>query len=379
MTTSNDRTQSGPSTIAGPAHSPSRRGVLGAAAAAGTVVTAAGALSVAQVAQAQTQPAPARPADNRPVITRQTGRVQGQVTALGLGTFLTFDLLPGSNREPLRQVTKAYLDAGVRVLDTSPLYGTGEVSLGAFLAERGGSDDLFVSNKIWSTGDYLADESHALRSFEQSQLRLWRRQMDVMFCHSLVNVDIAVPTLNAWKREGRVRMVGISHHENPYHEIISGLLERLPIDAVQINYSIFNRNAENRIFAVAADKGQAVFINMAMEKGRLHKIVQGQRLPDFAKEFGAENWSQFFLKWVMGDPRVTCCLTATSNPEHAAENIGALRGPLPDAAMRRRMVQHMETIPGFNTLASLPWYPDKQAQYQGVIRREQARMRQRLS
>jgi aryl-alcohol dehydrogenase-like predicted oxidoreductase len=116
-----------------------------------------------------------------------------------------------------------------------------------------------------------------------------------------------------------------------------------------------------------------------MEKGRLHRIVQGQRLPEFAREFGAETWSQFFIKWVMGDPRVTCCLTATSNPAHAAENVGALRGPLPDAAMRRRMVAHMETIPGFNTLASMPWYPEKQAQYQGVIRREQARMRQRLS
>lgn len=357
----------------------SRRAFMGGAAASGVAASAASAALGAQIAQAQTPPAPAaRPMDNRPVIMRQTGRVQAQVTALGLGTFLTFDLLPGANRDALRQVTRTYLDAGTGVLDTSPLYGTGETSLGAFLAERGGSDDLFISNKIWSTGDFLADESHALRSFEQSQLRLWRQRMDVMFCHSLVNVDIAVPTLNAWKREGRVRMVGVSHHENTYHEIIVGLLERQAIDAVQINYSIFNRNAENRIFAVAADKGQAVLINMAMEKGRLHRIVQGQRLPDFAKEFGAENWSQFFIKWVMGDPRVTCCLTATSNPAHASENIGALRGPLPDAAMRRRMVAHMETIPGFNTLASMPWYPEKQGQYQGMIRREQARMRQRL-
>ncbi len=356
-----------------------RRAFLGGAAAAGIAASAAGVLSGARTAQAQSPPSPALAPGQRAVITRPTGRVQGQVPALGLGTFLTFDLLPGANREPLRQVTKTYLDAGVRVLDTSPLYGTGEVSLGAFLAERDGSGDLFISNKIWSTGDYLADESHALRSFEQSQLRLWRQRMDVMFCHSLVNVDIAVPTLNAWKREGRVRMVGISHHENAYHEIIAGLLERQPIDAVQINYSIFNRNAENRIFAVAADKGQAVFINMALEKGRLHKVVEGQRLPDFAREIEATTWSQFFIKWVMGDPRVTCCLTATANPAHAAENIGALSGPLPDAAMRRRMVAHMETIPGFNTIAQMPWYPDKQSLYQGVIRREQARMRQRLT
>ncbi len=219
-----------------------RRGFLSGAAALGAAA-AATALPATRLAQAQPQPGPARPTDAGPVITRPTGRVPGQVTALGLGTFLTFDLLPGADREPLRSVLRAYLDAGVRVLDTSPLYGTGEVSLGAFLADQSAPDDLFVSNKVWSTGDYLADEGHALRSLEQSQLRPWRQRMDVMFCHSLVDVDVAVPMLNAWKREGRVRMVGISHHENAYHNVVADLLERQPVDAVQINYSIFNRNA----------------------------------------------------------------------------------------------------------------------------------------
>lgn len=356
-----------------------RRGFLGGAVTLGAAASAAGTLAGSRLAQAQTQPGPARATDTRPVITRSTSRVPATVTALGLGSFLTFDLLPGSDREALRTVTRTYLDAGVRVLDTSPLYGTSEASLGAFLAGIPTQDELFVSNKVWSTGDFLADESHAQRSLEQSQLRLWRRQMDVMFCHSLVNVDVAVPMLNAWKREGLIRMVGISHHENAYHDIVAGLIERQPIDAVQINYSIFNRNAENRILPAAADKGAAVFINMAMEKGRLNRVVQGQPLPSFAKEIGVENWAQYFIKWVMADPRVTCVLTATANPDHAAENVGALRGPLPDAAMRRRMVQHMETIRGFDQIASMPWYPEKQGQYQGVIRREQARMRQRLS
>jgi diketogulonate reductase-like aldo/keto reductase len=374
MTPSHDRKSSptgGPKT--------NRRMFLGGAAAAGAAVSAAGAIVGAEVAQAQNSPAPARAIDPRPVITRPTGRVAGQATALGLGTFITFDLLPGANREPLRQVTQTYLDAGVRVVDTSPLYGNGEITTGAFLAGMGGAENLFISNKVWATGEYLADESHALRSLEQSQQRLWRQQMDAMFCHNVVNIDVMVPMLNAWKRENRIRMVGVSHHENAYHDIITSWIERGQLDAVQINYSIFNRNIENRLLPAAADRGVAVFTNLAMEKARLNHIVRGQRLPDFAREIEASTWSQFFIKWVMADPRVTCCLTATSNPAHAAENVGALRGPLPDAAMRRRMVQHMESIPGFSTLASMPWYPEKQAQYQGVIRREQARMRQRLS
>lgn len=352
-----------------------RRGFLGAAG----LGVAGAAITGPRIAQAQTgAPNPAPGADTRPVISRKVGRTNDTLTALGLGTFLTFDLLPGANRDHLRDITKTYIDAGVGVVDTSPLYGTGEVSTGAFLSAMGMTDKLFISNKIWSTGEFLADESHSLRSFEQSLLRLWRTKIDLMFCHSLVNVDVALPILRAWRKDGRVRHVGASHHENPYHPILAALVERDHLDFVQVNYSIFNRGAEERLLKAAADKGVGVFINMAMEKGRLHKIVGGTPLPDFAKEFGATTWAQFFIKWVMGNPAVTTVLTATSNPAHAIENVAALRGPLPDQAMRERMVRHMETIPGFNTLASLPWYPDKQSQYQGVIRREQARMRQRL-
>jgi aryl-alcohol dehydrogenase-like predicted oxidoreductase len=356
--------------------STNRRVFLGAAGAA-----ASASVMGVQVAQAQTNaPAPtAATTDARPVITRKVGKVDVTLTALGLGTFLTFDLLPGANRDHLRDITKTYIDAGVGVVDTSPLYGTGEMSTGAFLSAMGVTDRLFISNKIWSTGDFLADESHALKSFEQSQLRLWRSKIDLMFCHSLVNVDVALPILRAWRKEGRVGHVGASHHENPYHPILSALVERDQLDFVQVNYSIFNRGAEDRLLRAAADKGVGVFINMALEKGRLHKVVGNTPLPDFAREFGATTWAQFFIKWVMGNPAVTTVLTGTSNPAHAVENVATLRGPLPDQAMRQRMARHMETIPGFNTLASLPWYPDKQTQYPGVIRREQAHLRQRLS
>jgi diketogulonate reductase-like aldo/keto reductase len=128
---------------------------------------------------------------------------------------------------------------------------------------------------------------------------------------------------------------------------------------------------------VAAERGIGVQVNMPLEKARLHKIVAGRPLPGFAAEFDAANWAQFFLKWVISNPAVTCALPSTSNPAHAVENMGALVGRLPTPAMRRRMVAHMETIPGFSGIANMPWYPDKN--YPGTIRGAQAAIRARAS
>jgi diketogulonate reductase-like aldo/keto reductase len=339
---------------------------------------ALGALAAAGPTVAQAQSAPPQ-SQATPAAIKPAGRTGETLTRLGLGTFLTFDLLPGAKRDALREVTRTYVEAGVRVVDTSPLYGTGETSAGDFLSAMNMTDQMFIANKIWSTGDFLADESHALQSFEQSQSRLWRERFDLIQCHSLVNVDVVVPMLRAWKKEGRTRFIGVTHHENDYHNVLAGWIERGEVDFVQVNYSIANRGAEERVFRAAADRGAGVFINMALEKGRLHKLVGDRPLPDFAREIGAENWAQFFLKYAMSHPAVTTVLCATSNPAHAAENVGALRGPLPDAALRARMVRHMESIPGFDNLVRMPWYPDKQAMYQGLIRRSQADIRQRLT
>ena len=357
----------------------SRRTVLKGALGATAALTLPGVALLGQrsafAQQAASQSAVAPPLPG--TITRRIGKTSELVPALGLGTFLTFDVLPGQQRDHLREVVRCYWEAGVRVLDTSPLYGSGETTVGDFATGLGISQQLFIANKIWSTGEFLADESHALRSFENSQQRMWRSRFDLMQCHSVTNVDMVVPILNAWKKEGRTRYVGVTHHENDYHAVLASWIERSAIDFVQVNYSIANRSAEDKVFAAAQSRGTGVLINMAMEKGRLHKVVGDRPLPDFAREIGAENWAQFFLKFVMSHPAVTCCLSSTSTPAHAAQNVGALRGALPDRALRERMVRHMETIPGFSQIATMPWYPDKQQQYQGLIRREQAALRAR--
>ncbi|HEX2116525.1 MAG TPA: aldo/keto reductase, partial [Alphaproteobacteria bacterium] len=307
--------------------------------------------------------------------TRTIPRTSEVVPAIGLGTFLTFDTIPGQKRDHLGEVMRRYWDGGARVIDTSPLYGTGEITVGDFATALGIGGQLFIANKIWSTGDFLADESHARRSLDLSMGRLWRERIDLMQCHSLVNVDFVVPYLRAWKKEGRIRYTGVTHFENPYMDVLAGWVERGNLDFVQVNYSIFNRQAEQRVLPAAAANGTAVLTNMPFEKARLFKIVEGRPLPDFAREIGIANWAQFFLKWVISHPNVTCALAATSDPEHAAENVGALREPLPDREMRARMVRHMESIPGFDRIAQMPWYPDKR--YSGIIGRAQSELRAR--
>lgn len=298
----------------------------------------------------------------------------GDIPLIGLGTFLTFDLIPGTPREHLKEVVKAYWEGGARVIDTSPLYGSAEYTVGVSAAELGITEDVFFSDKIWSTGEYVADDSHAQRSLEQTQARLWRRQIDVMNCHSLTNVDVIVPLLQAWKKEGLIRYVGVTHHLNDYHAPLAGWIERGAVDFVQVNYSIFNREAEKRVLPAARANGVAVLVNMPLEKARLPKVVEGVALPEFAADF-AENWAQFFLKWVIANPAVNGALPSTTNPAHARENVGAMRGPLPDPDMRERMVRHMQTIPAFAKIAEMPWYPGKT--YEGLIRRAQAQLRSR--
>ncbi len=345
----------------------SRRNVIrgmGLGLAASTVAPSllGGAASAQEVTQAS-QP-------SGPVTTRSLPNGDLGLPVIGLGTFVTFDLFPGQDRSHLRDVVRTYWEGGARVIDSSPLYGTAEFNIGAFASELGITDDAFMSNKIWSTGEFVNDDSHAWRSLQQTKGRLWRDQIDVMHCHSMTNVDPVIPLLRAWKTEGHIRYVGLTHHDNLYHEALASWIGRGVLDFIQVNYSIFNRGAEERVLPLAADIGIGVLVNMPLEKARLHKIVEGRPLPAFAAEFDAENWAQFFLKWVVSNPAVTCALPSTSNPAHALENVGALYGPLPTPAMRQRMVEHMESIPGFAQLGDMPWYPDKQ--YHGTIRQAQA-------
>jgi diketogulonate reductase-like aldo/keto reductase len=241
-----------------------------------------------------------------------------------------------------------------------------EVNVGEFARTLGLTNDLFITNKTWATGEYLGDSSQAQRQFEQSLTRLSRDRIDVMQVHSLVNVDAILPLLKAWKAEGRIRYVGVTHHDPLYFAVLEKWIENGDLDFVQLRYSIRQRGVEDRILPAAAARGTSVLANMPFEKARLFELVKGQPLPDFASDFGCENWAQFFLKYVISHPALTCAIPATTNPDHVVENMGALRGALPDDSMRTRMVEHMESLPGFDNLPQTPWYPGKN--FSGLVR-----------
>lgn len=309
-------------------------------------------------AQGQASPAPNQLSE---LITKEIPRTKERVPAIGMGTFLTFDVLENQPRDNIQQVMRRFWEGGGRMIDVSPLYGMSELNVGEFAKAIGITNKLFITNKIWATGEYLGDRSQAQRQFDRSLKRLSRDRIDVMQVHTLVNVDIILPLLKEWKQAGKIRYVGVTHHEMPlYSPAMLNWIEKGDLDFVQIRYSILERGAEERILPAAAERGTAVLANMPFEKARLFQLVQGQQLPDFAREIGCENWAQFFLKYVISHPAVTAAIPATTNPDHVVQNIGAMRGALPDAAMRARMVKHMEGLPGFDKLAQTPPYPGKQ-------------------
>ncbi|WP_199305976.1 aldo/keto reductase [Pseudanabaena sp. FACHB-2040] len=240
-----------------------------------------------------------------------------------MGTFLTFDVLPDQPRDQLQQVMRQFWEAGGRMIDVSPLYGMSGVNVGEPAATLGITDELFIANKIWATGKYLGDDSQALRRLEQSMQRLSRDRIDTLQVHSLVNMEMMVPLLREWKQEGKIRYLGVTHHDLPlYANPVTRWIENGDLDFVQVRYSIFERGVEERILPAAADQETAVLVNMPFEKARLFEVVQGQPLPEFARDIGCENWAQFFLKYVISHLAVTCAIPATTNPAHVVENLG---------------------------------------------------------
>lgn len=354
------------STHAGEHRGPSRRMVLRAGLLSGLAVSASACAPAAGPAPTSVPAATIPPSAGPPVLdipgdvlVRRMPRSGESLPAVGLGTFMVFDQRPDRPRDNLRETLRRFHAGGGRVLDTSPLYGHSEVNVGDLAAELGLTDRLFLTDKLWATGEYLGDFSHARRQLEQSRTRLRRARLDVHQVHSLVNVEVNVPILRHLKREGHIRYLGVTHHDPMYYPALEHWVRTGDLDFIQVHYSIQHRLPEERLLPLAAERGTAVMVNMPLEKSRLHHLVGDRPLPGFAAEIGCANWAQFFLKFVLSHPAVTCALPGTGNPEHMTENLGAMRGALPDPAMRERMVRHMETIPGFTELQNIPWYPGK--------------------
>jgi diketogulonate reductase-like aldo/keto reductase len=271
-------------------------------------------------------------------LRRRLGRAAETVPAIGMGTWLTFDV----GDDPLqhaqrREVLQRFFAAGGGVIDSSPMYGRAEGLLGELLPDVPHAS-LFTSTKVWTMFDRVGP-----RQLEES-LRLWGvPRFDLVLVHNLLNWEAHLKTLRAWKEAGRVRYIGVSTSHGRKHDEMKRVLREQPVDAMQITYNLADTSAEP-VIDYAAERGVAVFINRPFDGGLLFNAVGARTVPDWAAGFDCTNWAQFFLKWVLGHPAVTCTIPATTQPAHMDQNMSAALGRLPDASMRRRMNAFFERL-----------------------------------
>ncbi len=273
----------------------------------------------------------ARPsfAQNR-IMTKPIPSTKEALPVIGCGTGQTFDVGsdPGA-RAPLREVLKL-LERNI--VDSSPMYGSSESVAGDLIAELGLRDKLFIATKVWTSG-----REAGIRQMETSFKRLRVQQMDLMQVHNLVDVGTHTKTLQEWKAQKKVRYIGITHYTASAYAEVERALKSGPYDFLQINYSLGERDAEKRILPLAKEKNMAVIANRPFAEGALFRRVKGKALPPWAAQLGIASWAQFFLKWIVSHPALTCAFRGTGNPKHMQDNLGAGAGRLPDETERRKM------------------------------------------
>lgn len=253
---------------------------------------------------------------------------------IGLGTWQTFDIGAGAaERAPLEQVLAAFVDGGGRLIDSSPMYGRSEDVAGELAGRMGLRNRLFIATKVWTQGKEAGKQQ-----MEDSMRKLKADPIDLIQVHNLVDVDRHLDTLNEWKRAGRVRHIGITHYTASGQQDVARVLERHAVDFIQINYSAGEREAEQRLLPLAAERGVAVIANRPFASGELLRRLRSKPLPSWAAEIDCGSWAQALLKYVVSHPALHCAIPATANPAHVRDNVRAGYGRMPDAALRKRIV-----------------------------------------
>ncbi len=263
-----------------------------------------------------------------------------RLPAIGVGTWQTFDVGPdAAARRALKEVLVAFAKAGGRVVDSSPMYGSSESVTGDLVAELGLAPNLFFATKVWTSG-----RDEGLRQMETSFRRLRVPRMDLMQVHNLVDTAVHTKTLQDWKARGRIRYLGITHYTSSAYAEVERWLRTGNYDFLQINYSLGERESAERLLPLAQEKKVAVIANRPFGEGALFSRVRGKALPGWAGEIGAATWAQFFLKWIISHPAITCAIPGTGKPEHMLDNLAAGTGALPDAAMRAKMSAYFDAL-----------------------------------
>lgn len=259
---------------------------------------------------------------------------------VGLGTWQQFDVGPDDpSMSGLKEVLRRLVALGGSVVDSSPMYGRAETVVGQLSAELELTDEIFGATKVWTRG-----RQDGIDQMERSLNRMHQRPMDLMQVHNLVDWQTHLDTLQTWKQEGRVRYVGVTHYTTGAFDRLASVIEERTIDFVQLPYSIATRHAERRLLPLAAENGVAVLVNRPFEGGALFGRVEDASLPEWVSEFDCESWAQFFLKFILGHPAVTCVIPGTSDPDHLRDNVRAGYGQLPDDETRTRMYETLQSL-----------------------------------
>jgi len=272
---------------------------------------------------------------------KRTIPVSGELLpVVGLGTWQTFDVGPSPvSRQQVKEVMRLFAGKGGTLIDSSPMYGKSEEVVGNLSKELGLQGQLFMATKVWTQG-----EQAGIRQMQTSMREMQAQPLDLMQIHNLVDWQTHLKTLRRWKEEKKIRYLGITHYTVSAYPDLERILKTEPVDFVQLNYNISTREAANRLLPLAADKGVAVIVNRPFESGALFSAVKNKPLPNWAVDFDVESWGQFFLKYILSHPAITCVIPATAKPHHLTDNMQAGYGRLPNGATRLKMEAFIQTL-----------------------------------
>ena len=279
-------------------------------------------------------------AANDGVLTRPIPRSGEQIPVLGLGSWITFNV--GDDVEAMdecAEVVRAFFAAGGRMIDSSPMYGSSQDTIGHALRKLGRQNDVFAADKVWT-----GDGEDGPEQIETSRRRWSVPAFSLLQVHNLLAWEAHLDTLFALRAAGKLRYVGITTSEGRRHAEFERIMRSQPLDFVQLTYNLLDREAEQRLLPLAAERGIAVICNRPFREGALIDDLQGKPLPGWAAEIGCRSWAQCLLKFIIGHPAVTCAIPATSRVDHVVENMAAARGVLPDQRLRQRMIDDVEAL-----------------------------------
>lgn len=263
-----------------------------------------------------------------------------KLPVIGMGTSRTFDA--GGDTELLKKlqaVSQTFFDMGGGMIDSSPMYGSSQEVIGKLLPKMKSEKSLFAATKVWIEG-----QQEGIEQMEQSRQQWGIQNFDLMQIHNLVDWQVHLETLKQMKADGKIRYIGITTSHGRDHEQLAAVLRNHDFDFVQLSYNIANRDAESPLLAIAQDKAIAVIVNRPYQRGDLFNHVKGKPLPSWAQDFDCSSWGQYFLKFIVSHPAVTCAIPATTKVKHMADNMLAGRGRLPTEKQRTQMLNYFESL-----------------------------------